>query len=168
MGWAVTRRKVTVRRRLRQVMPLLIGIAAAMPAWADAPSPVGRWLTEDKRAVIEVYACGSLFCGKVVWQSEPREKDGTIKVDRYNADPALRRHPLCDLQIMAGFTSVPGSPAEWQDGTIYNPESGSTYSATLRLKDAATLYLRGYIIIPLLGETQTWTLDTTHPSCDGS
>jgi uncharacterized protein (DUF2147 family) len=103
-----------------------------------------------------------------VWQSEPREKDGTIKVDRYNADPALRRHPLCDLQIMAGFTSVPGSPAEWQDGTIYNPESGSTYSATLRLKDAATLYLRGYIIIPLLGETQTWTLDTTHPSCDGS
>jgi uncharacterized protein (DUF2147 family) len=168
VGWAVTKRQATVGCRLRQVMPLLIGILAGMPAWADAPSPVGRWLTQDKRAVIEVYGCGPFFCGKVVWQSESREKDGTIKVDRHNPDPALRQHPLCNLQVMAGFAPVPGSPAEWQDGSIYSPESGSTYSATLRLKDAATLYLRGYILVPLLGETQTWTLDTTHPSCEGS
>jgi uncharacterized protein (DUF2147 family) len=147
---------------------LLLAALAAAPARGEAPSAVGRWLVEDQRAVIEIYACGERLCGKVVWQSEPREKDGTVKRDRHNPDPALRGKPLCGLQVMAGFTAVPGSPGEWQDGSIYSPESGSTYSATLSLKDAATLHLRGYVLMPLLGETQTWTRDSAHPDCTDS
>ena len=42
-------------------VPLLLAVATAAPARADAPSPVGRWLVQDRRAVIEVYACGPKF-----------------------------------------------------------------------------------------------------------
>ena len=145
-------------------VPLLLAAAVA-PARADAPTPVGRWLVQDRRAVIEVYPCGVQFCGRIVWQEQPNDPDGKVTLDRHNPDPALRSHPLCDLQMMAGFTATAGSPGEWQGGSIYDPESGNSYSASLRLKDANTLYLRGYIVISLLGETQTWTRDTTHPDC---
>ena len=156
----------TLRTNMRQAWwLLLLAVAAAAPARADAPTPAGRWLVQDQRAVIEVYACGAQFCGRIVWQLQPLDADGTVTLDRHNPDPALRGHPLCDLQMMAGFTAVPGSPGEWQNGSIYDPESGSTYSASLRLKDANTLYLRGYIMISLLGQTQTWTRDSVHPDC---
>ena len=144
---------------------LLLAVAAGAPARADAPSPVGRWLVQDRRAVIEVFACGPKFCGRIVWQQQPLDPDGTVSLDRHNPDPALRGHPLCNLQMMAGFTPTQGSPGEWQDGSIYDPESGNSYSASLRLKEADTLLLRGYIVISLLGETQTWTRDTGHPDC---
>ena len=155
----------TPRTKTHWWLPLLVAVAATAPARADAPSPVGRWLVQDRRAVIEVFACGPKFCGRIVWQEQPLDPDGTVSLDRHNPDPALRSHPLCDLQMMAGFTATAGSPGEWQDGSIYDPESGNSYSASLRLKDANTLLLRGYIVISLLGETQTWTRDTGHPDC---
>ena len=50
---------------------IAVAVAAVAPARADAPSPVGHWLVQDRRAVIEVYACGAQFCGKIVWQEQP-------------------------------------------------------------------------------------------------
>ena len=45
----------------------------------------------------------------------------------------------------------------WSDGRIYNPEDGETYQATMRLTDANTLEVRGYVLLPLFGKTRTWT-----------
>lgn len=44
---------------------------------------------------------------------------------------------------------------EWEDGTIYDPENGKTYSCTIKFRDGK-LDLRGYIGISLIGRTQTW------------
>ena len=45
----------------------------------------------------------------------------------------------------------------WADGRIYNPEDGKTYQATMRLVDANTLQVRGYVLLPIFGTTRTWT-----------
>src|SRR5215470_8991452 len=95
-------------KRTHWWVPLLLATAAAAQARADAPSPVGRWLVQDRRAVIEVYACGPKFCGRIVWQEQPLDPDGKVTLDRHNPDPALRGHPLCDLQMMGGFTPTQG------------------------------------------------------------
>ncbi len=45
---------------------------------------------------------------------------------------------------------------EWEDGTIYSPDNGKTYSARATLTDENTLEARGYLGISLLGRSQTW------------
>ncbi len=46
---------------------------------------------------------------------------------------------------------------EWEDGTIYDPKSGKTYSATMELDGKNLLKIRGYVGISLFGRTTEWT-----------
>jgi uncharacterized protein (DUF2147 family) len=46
---------------------------------------------------------------------------------------------------------------KWEDGTIYDPNNGKTYSCVIRLKNESALEVRGYIGISLLGRTEVWT-----------
>ena len=51
---------------------------------------------------------------------------------------------------------------EWADGTIYDPQNGSTYNCVIKLKDENTLDLRGYIGLKTFGRTDVWVrLDTS-------
>ncbi len=134
----------------------LIGLALGAEAAAQtaAPTaPLGRWLTESKRGVIEIYPCADKLCGKLVWMIEP-VRHGAPAVDEQNPDPALRQRPLCGLALLGGFHQ--NEPQHWDDGWIYDPDSGKTYRATITL-DGKVLELRGYVGIPLFGETQSWT-----------
>ena len=45
----------------------------------------------------------------------------------------------------------------WVDGRVYDPEGGDEYRGKLRLVDNNTMDLRGYVMIPLFGRTETWT-----------
>ena len=52
---------------LPQLLALLAGTFATV-AQAQAITPEGRWLTEDKSGVVEVYRCGDGgLCGRLVW-----------------------------------------------------------------------------------------------------
>ena len=62
---------------------------------------------------------------------------------------------------MAGsLKPVKGSTTKWEDGWIYDPDSGSTYTAEMHLEGPDTLKLRGYLGISLLGQTQVWTRES--------
>ncbi|HXZ02997.1 MAG TPA: DUF2147 domain-containing protein [Stellaceae bacterium] len=144
---------------------VLIGVGLALDAAAQAPSPpspLGRWLSETKRGVIEIYPCADRLCGKLVWLIEPVRR-GAPALDDNNPDPALRQRPLCGLTMLGDFRLL--EPQRWGDGWIYDPDSGKTYHATLAV-EGETLRLRGYVGIPLFGETQRWTRpDGSYGSC---
>ena len=54
----------------------------------------------------------------------------------------------------------------WDNGWIYSPDNGKTYRATLTLEKTNVLKLRGYVGVPLFGETQVWTrADAAHTTC---
>jgi uncharacterized protein (DUF2147 family) len=132
----------------------VLWLAILMPgASAQTPPVAGRWLTEDGKGIIEIYPCAAKVCGKLAWLSEP-DSDGKSKLDRNNPDAALRTRPLCGLTMLGDFHLT--EPNHWGDGWIYNPENGKRYHATMTL-DGNLLKLRGYVGIPLFGETQTWT-----------
>jgi uncharacterized protein (DUF2147 family) len=129
---------------------LLVVSAGGTTAAPTGASPVGLWLTPDDHGQIEVFACGSKLCGRIVTSDKLRADPG-LK-DAANKDPALRDRPLKGLVIMTGFN---GGPARWTGGAIYRPQDGGAYQGTIDLIDARTLKLKGCIVAPLC-QTQVW------------
>ena len=144
-----------------------IAVCAHIATAQDAAGVSGRWLTENRKGVIAIAPCGASICGKIDWMKPPAEaKPGDVPLDKHNPDPALRRQPMCGLQIIYGFRRDGGDPRKWVEGHVYDPETGDLYHANITVLDANHLRLRGYIGIPLLGKSQVWTrADGTHPPC---
>lgn len=119
---------------------------------AGADILIGTWLTASGKAKVEIYKEGNKYNGKIVWLKNPLDENGKPKVDKNNPDRTKKSVPLLGLNMLKGFVYDDG---EWEDGTIYDPENGKTYSCTIRYRDGM-LDVRGYVGISLLGRTQTW------------
>lgn len=133
---------------------VVLSLAVIAPSvGAQQQAALGRWLSESGKGVVEIYPCADKLCGKLVWLADPI-RDGATAVDRNNKDAAQKQRPLCGLMMLGDFRQLEAN--RWGDGWIYSPENGKTYRANMTL-DGEFLKLRGYIGIPLLGETQTWT-----------
>lgn len=110
---------------------------------------VGEWLTAAKDGKVSIYKTGNKFFGKISWGNKPNSKDTK------NPDQKLRDQNLIGLVILKDFEF--DGKDKWEDGTIYDPNNGKTYSCVIKLTDAKTLEVRGYIGISLLGRTEVWT-----------
>lgn len=116
----------------------------------------GTWLVEDGAAKVKIEERGGKFFGKIVWLRDPKEKDGTNKHDKNNPEEKLRSKPLIGLEMLTNFEY--DEDFVWEDGEIYDPKNGKTYSCKMTLSDdKKTLDVRGYIGISLIGRTQIWT-----------
>lgn len=142
------------------VLTFLLLSPAALLAGNDAVT--GIWRTADGRALIEIYPCEEKICGRVAWLREPNfptdDPDGMAgkpRVDRYNPNPELRNRRVLGLRIMEGF--IRKDDNRWEQGTIYDADTGRTYRSRLTLLSADRLDLHGYIGIPLFGRSSLWT-----------
>ena len=134
---------------------LLLALGLVMGGRASAASPVGIWYAEGGAAKVAIEPCGKELCGRVVWLRSPLDEDGCDLQDRRNPDPTLRARKVEGLEILRGLTWRPDGT--WVNGRIYDPASGSTYTCQLTLDGDDRARLRGYVGIPLLGRTTTWT-----------
>jgi len=141
---------------LVQLLVLLAALVAGVERCAatEPDDATGLWRTAEGKAVMEIYRCGEVLCGRILWLKEPT-KDGRPVEDRENPVDSLRSRPVLGLRVMEGFAY--DGEREWTGGSIYDPESGDTYSAKMILQDEQTLELRGYVIIPLFGRSEIWT-----------
>lgn len=121
---------------------------------AEGDAILGDWYNTEKSGKINIYKCGNKYCGKIVWLKEPN-RDGKPKLDKNNPDSKLKSRPIIGLVILQDFEYE--GDKEWEDGTIYDPENGKTYSCIMTLKDKNILQVRGYIGFSLLGRTVEWT-----------
>ena len=118
-------------------------------AYADI---TGTWSTVDDKSHVKIEPCAGKFCGKIVWLKEPNNPEGKPKKDFNNTDEALRNRSILGLELLSGF--LPESKTEWDDGTIYNPEDGKTYSSTLTITKAGELEVEGCVLF--FCKTQVW------------
>ena len=130
-------------------------VFVALPVVAAQPDPTGVWLMEKNKVAVRIYECSEGLCGRIVWLQEPVDKQGRLKRDQYNPKTALRNRPVCGIEVLTGLR--PAGQDEWDGGTIYNPQDGKTYAASVRAVAPDTIEVRGYVGLPLFGKTKTLT-----------
>lgn len=138
----------------KHLMSLVVLMLFATCAWSQSMSPVGAWTNEEGKARFEIYPCGDKLCGKIVTLKEPT-KNGKPKVDENNPDRSLQNRPLQGLVFLKGFEY--DGDNKWDEGTIYDPESGKTYSCYMKMLSNDKMEVKGYIGFSLIGRSQTWT-----------
>ena len=151
------------KQRFRTGIAIGLVLLAAM-LWApraahadqpSAPSLIGDWTLENNQGVVQIYACGwQTLCGALVG----------IELDH----PTDRMPMTWNRQSQCRYVFIvnvrPRGDAWF--GHITDPANGHTYGARLSLSAPGVLKLRGYFLIPTLGETQTWTRFAGSPPAD--
>jgi uncharacterized protein (DUF2147 family) len=124
----------------------------ALPA--RAADPTGVWLTEGGKSRIRIAECAGALCGTIVWLKEPNDAQGRPKMDRNNAEPALRNRPLVGVPILIDMK--PNGPNKWS-GQVYNAEDGKMYTANLTSQGPNAVRLEGCVLGGLICKGQTWS-----------
>lgn len=116
---------------------------------------IGVWEPSNKKVKVKIDKIAGKYYGKIVWLSEPIDPaTKKPKTDKNNPDESLRDVPLKGYRMLKDFVYAGNN--EWTDGTIYDPQNGSTYSCVIKLKDENTLDIRGYIGVKTFGRTDVW------------
>ena len=123
-------------------MPLQ-GTSETSPT-APTRTPFGAWLTANGQAVVEIMPCGAALCGRIAGIARPPGAPMPTDVEG---------RPQCGLLIIQA--GQPDEDGAWF-GTVTDPRDGKSFGARLRVDEAGDLRLRGFLGIPLLGETTTW------------
>ena len=130
---------------------LVCYISGDIYAQANPDAVLGIWFNEEKDAKIKVFKENGKFCGKIVWHKTGVEISA---FDVNNPDPELQKRKKVGLVILTDFEFDDGL---WEDGEVYDPKSGKTYSCVIKLQKDGSLHVRGYIGISFLGRTAHWT-----------
>ncbi len=120
----------------------------------ESDAILGVWESGSGKARIKIDKTADKFNGRIVWLREPKDEAGIPKVDKNNPVESLRSKPLLGYSMLKDFVYI--GDKTWEEGTIYDPESGSTYSCTITMIDDNTLDVRGFIGVSLFGRTDVW------------
>lgn len=145
---------------MKKLIFILIALCLILPMFAQSAQRItGVWYNGEKTSKIEITQNeAGLFVGHIIWLKEPSLKDGGTKTDDKNPDVKLQKKPLVGLQVLHDLKYE--GKDKYKGGTIYDPQTGKTYSVKAEMVNNSTLSLRGYIGIPLAGRTDTWTRTT--------
>jgi uncharacterized protein (DUF2147 family) len=144
---------ISVRIQLQVCALIFVFMQASLSCAVDHLSALGVWRNED--ATFEIFENQGKLSGKIIALKEPQTPEGKEKLDIHNPDPSKRERPIVGLVFMSGFSRK--SDARWEDGTIYDPKTGNTYSGSMELEGPETIKVRGFIGISLMGRTDVWT-----------
>lgn len=136
-------------KRLIAALSLAIAtLFTSSPALAAEPI-AGRWITEDRDAVITIARCGQNYCGRITRFIVPPPQ-GADQRDVNNDNPALRNRRLMGMAVLTGFRE---DGNVWR-GRIYDPKGGDTYRSVLRRTSASRLEVKG--CLGPFCQTQIW------------
>lgn len=125
---------------------------------AATDSPVGYWQTVDDKtgkvlSIVQIYSAGNTLQGRIVKIMPVLGQKSTDICVKCKGE--LRGRPMLNLPVIYGMQQV-GANA-WSRGHVLDPKSGNIYSGTMTLIDNGNrLKLRGYVINPLFGRSETW------------
>lgn len=139
-----------------KLITLFFGTLISITCCGQSGTIIGNWYNQEKDAVINITKTeDNTFQGQIVWMLNPNDENGNPKVDNLNPDESLRTRPRMGMIMMYDFSYDEDNI--WENGEIYDPKSGNTYSGTITLTSENMLDLRGYVGLPIFGRTSKWT-----------
>lgn len=139
-----------IARLVTGLAGLLVAFLMSANAVTAAEPITGRWITEERDAIVEIKPCGNSYCGRIARFLVP-PPDGLDQRDINNPDAKKRKRKLLGLAVLSGFKE---EPSLWR-GQIYDPKSGKSYRSVIRRKSANTIEVKG--CIGPFCQAQTWT-----------
>lgn len=144
------------------VAALSLTIAAAAAAPASPPTSkdrtaAGFWQQTDDQGRVGAWfyftEVDGVYEGRIV---KMFPQPGKPNFEVCSACPGPQKNaPMLGLTIVKGMRR---EGLKYEDGTILDPRNGDVYHAQMELSpDGQQLSVRGYLGIPLLGQTQVWT-----------
>ena len=141
-----------IQKKILAILFILLFNFAANAQSKDAI--LGKWLNASGDGQIMIYKNGDRYSGKLVWLKNPETDRGELKRDSKNPNPQQRNRPLMGIQILQNFIYL--GDGIWEDGSIYDPKTGKTYSCKITMSNNDRLNIRGYVGVSLLGRTEIW------------
>lgn len=120
----------------------------------EADFILGTWLSENADGKILITKINGRYFGRISWIKR-RNANGSAVLDVKNPDPAKQKDKILGLEILKNFKY--SGRKTWDDGFIYDPLSGKTYSCRISTVTNARIKIRGFIGIPLFGRSTFWT-----------
>jgi Delta7-sterol 5-desaturase len=120
-------------------------VLASISSFLSSQSPaqisgvIDEWWTPGFSARVKLDPCENKLCGTITWAWDEKTTD------------VVDRRPLVGQRIISGMVA---NAAQGYSGSIYNPEDGRTYSATMRLKSPNTLLVEGCVLF--ICQKQVW------------
>jgi uncharacterized protein (DUF2147 family) len=130
-------------------------VACSFSMAQDADAIVGVWEPGNGKARVKIDNIDGKFYGRIVWLKEPNDPNtGKPKTDANNSDASMKNVPLRGYRMLKDFEYK--GKGVWEEGTIYDPETGNTYTSVITMKDSNTLDIRGYVGVKTFGRSDTW------------
>ena len=136
---------------------------------SDEPTVVGFWQESDDEGHVGAWfyftKVKGHYEGRFVKMFKQKPDDPTFDVCS-NCTGDQKDAPMIGLTLIKGMHR---DGLKYEDGTILDPRDGTLYNALMELSpDGQKLSVRGYLGIPLLGQTQVWDRlpDDTMSPCD--
>lgn len=127
---------------------LFVGSTTITLAQQKADDIIGTYMTPENKAMVEVSKKDNKYYGKFLWT----KTEG--KLDVNNPVAAEKTKPLKGMEFLKNFTF--DNKSTWNNGTIYDPENGKTYSCKITADEKGNLSVRGFIGVSLLGRTSVF------------
>ena len=143
---------------------IILFLLLSVPAFAPSSKVVlfkpddivGFWMTNENMLKVQVYKVGSEYRGKIVWFEDKHYKAKMNEcLDEMNPNPALRNRKVLGLEVVTGL-KYDADDDNWQDGEIYDSNTGKTYDSQVEMHTTSTITVTGYWMFTWLGKDLTF------------
>jgi uncharacterized protein (DUF2147 family) len=128
----------------------------------------GLWIDHTADGAVEIGPCPETrtneVCAQIFWLKDANDARGQPLRDGYNEDDRQRKRPICGLPVMGGLKRQ--TDGTYDEGWIYDPRQGKSFSVELTLLKGDKLQVKGYKGLKFLSKTFIWTRSLTElPRC---
>lgn len=117
----------------------------------------GKWQTQEKNLIVQVYKEDNRFKAKIVWFNDgDHSKEMEFWTDKNNPDPALRSRKILGLNVLENLV-YDASSNSWEDGMIYDAKNGRHWNSSAYIDKSGLLKVKGYWHFKFIGKTMTFT-----------
>jgi len=117
----------------------------------------GKWQSEKKNCIVQVYRFGDDFRAKLVWFDDSDEpgKPMESRVDYKNPDKNLRARKLIGMNVLDDL-EYKAKTKSWENGMIYDAQTGKKWNSSAYLTPDDALKVTGYWHFKFIGRTMTF------------